>query len=48
MGGWGHLGPFSRRLGPSPQGWLRIAQVYGPGNKMPEVLEDMLKSVRAR
>ena len=50
-----HLGPFSRRLGPSPQGWrtsgkspLRIAQVYGPGNKMPEVLGDMLKSVRAR
>jgi hypothetical protein len=47
-------GPFSRRLGPSPQGWctsgkspLRIAQVYGPGNKMPEVLGDMLKSVRA-
>ena len=25
---------------------LRIAQVYGPGNKMPEVLGDMLKSVR--
>ncbi|MGA8294346.1 MAG: NAD-dependent epimerase/dehydratase family protein [Rhodoplanes sp.] len=25
---------------------LRIAQVYGPGNKMPEVLGEMLKSVR--